>query len=62
MRMNIVSTRDEIAAERQRRYLDLWPLEAQAEAMQDALGGRPAKLAQMQDDFAAIRSALPYPA
>lgn len=61
MRMAFKASRTEIAAERQRRYLEQWPLERQAEAVQDALTGRPEKLAQMQEAFNRIKRELPYP-
>ena len=61
MRFDYRKTSEEVAAERQRQYLELWPLEAQAEAVQDLLAGRPEKFEQLQADFAAIKAHLSYP-
>ena len=54
-------TRNEIARLREAAYLGAWPAHKQFEAMQDRDAGRPAKWNAMQTDFAAIRTALPYP-
>lgn len=61
MRVRLAAARDQVAAERQRRYLAAWPLANQAEALHDAANGRTEKLARMNADFAAIKAALPYP-
>jgi hypothetical protein len=61
MKIRLSKSRDDIAAERQRRYLANWPLEEQMEAHAEAAAGRPAKRDQMLADFAAIKAALPYP-
>lgn len=51
---------DEVKAERQRRYLELWPPDKQLEAHSEAAAGRPEKLNQMMEDFAEIRRVLPF--
>ena len=61
MRIRLTKSRDEIAAERKRRYLAAWPVDKQMEAHAEAADGRPAKRAQMLADLAAIKAALPYP-
>lgn len=53
-------TRDEVAAERKRRYLELWPIERQLEAHAEAAAGRPGKQSRMMEDFARIREVLPF--
>lgn len=53
-------TRDEVAAERKRRYLELWPIEKQLEAHAEAAAGRPEKQSRMMEDFARIREVLPF--
>lgn len=61
MRIRLSKSHDDIAAERQRRYLAAWPLEKQMEAHAEAADGRPAKREQMLADFTAIKAALLYP-
>lgn len=53
-------TRDEVAAERKRRYLELWPIEKQLEAHAEAAAGRAEKQNTMMEDFARIREVLPF--
>lgn len=53
-------TRNEVAAERKRRYLEIWPIENQLEAHVEAAAGRPDKQNKMMEDFAAIREVLPF--
>ena len=53
-------TDDDIRAERRRRYLELWPVEKQMEALTEATMERPEKLNEMTEDFAKIRGALPF--
>lgn len=60
MRVIHIPTREEVQAERQRRYLAAWPVEKQMEAHAEALMGRMAKQEKMLGDFAAIREALPF--
>ena len=60
MRVIHIPTAEEVRAERQRRYLAAWPMEKQLEAYTEALQGRPEKQAQMIEDLAAIREALPF--
>ena len=55
-----IPTREEVQAERKRRYLEAWPVEKQLEAHTEALQGRPEKQTQMMQDLAAIREALPF--
>lgn len=55
-----IPTREEVRAERQRRYLAAWPVERQMEAHAEALAGRMEKQEKMLGDFAAIREALPF--
>ena len=60
MRIKYIPTRDEVQAERQRRYLEAWPVEKQLEAYAEALQGRMGKQTQMMEDFAEIREALRF--
>ena len=60
MRIRYIPTRDEVQAERQRRYLEAWPVEKQLEAYIEALQGRTEKQTQMMEDFARIREVLPF--
>lgn len=53
-------TRDEVAAERKKRYLELWPIEKQLEAHAEAAAGRAEKQNKMMEDFARIREVLPF--
>ena len=55
-----IPTREEVQAERKRRYLEAWPVEKQLEAYTEALQGRPEKQTQMMQDLAAIREVLPF--
>lgn len=55
-----IPTREEVQAERQRRYLAAWPIEKQLEAHAEALQGRPEKQNKMMEDLAAIREAIPF--
>lgn len=55
-----IPTREEVQAERKRRYLEAWPVEKQLEAHAEALQGRQGKQKQMMQDLAAIREALPF--
>lgn len=61
MKIRLTKSRDEISAERQRRYLAAWPVEKQMEAHAEAADGRPAKRDQMLADLADIKTSLPYP-
>lgn len=61
MKIRLTKSRDEISAERQRRYLAAWPIEKQMEAHAEAADGRPAKRDQMLNDFELIKGSLPYP-
>lgn len=54
-------TSDEVRRERQRRYLEAWPVERQMEAHAEAAQGRPGKLQAMLADFQTIRESLPIP-
>lgn len=60
MRVVHCPTRDEVTAERKRRYLELWPIEKQLEAHAEAAAGRPEKQSRMMEDFAGIREVLPF--
>jgi hypothetical protein len=51
---------DDVRAERRRRYLEGWPVDKQLEAFSEAAMGRPGKLDEMTEGFAAIRAALPF--
>ena len=61
--MKIVAskTREQIAEERKRRYLEAWPVHRQMEALTEAAAGRPEKLERMQAEMAVIKESLPYP-
>lgn len=61
MRIALTLSREQVAALRRQRYLELWPLHAQAEAIQDHANGRPEKLTAMNADFDRIRAELPWP-
>jgi len=60
MRVIHIPTREEVQAERKRRYLEAWPVEKQLEAHAEALQGRPEKQTQMMHDLAAIREAMSF--
>ncbi len=60
MRIRLTKSDPEISAERQRRYLEAWPIAQQLEAHAEAARGEPAKLNQMQSDLAAIKQSLKY--
>lgn len=61
MKLNVGKTREQIAAERERRYLAAWPVAKQMEAHYEATLGRPEKMLRMAEDFERIRAELPYP-
>lgn len=58
MKVLHVPSRDEVALERKRKYLEKWPIEKQLEAYAEAAAGRPGKQIQMLKDFAEIRKVL----
>ena len=60
MRYRHIPKKADVQAERQRRYLEAWPVEKQLEAYIEALQGRTEKQTQMMEDFARIREALPF--
>lgn len=60
MKVLHVPSRDEVARERKRRYLELWPIEKQLEAHLEAAAGRPEKQITMLKEFAEIRKLLPF--
>lgn len=60
MKVIHIPTREEVQAERQRRYLAAWPIEKQLEAYAEAAQGRPMRQNQMMEDFVNIREALPF--
>ena len=49
-----------IREERQRRYLEAWPVPKQLEAQQDLVNGDATKWNEMQIDFKKIKEELPY--
>lgn len=51
---------DAIRAERQKRYLEAWPVAKQLEAQQDLTNGDATKWNEMQMDFKRIKEELPY--
>lgn len=60
MRYRYIPKKADVQAERQRRYLEAWPVEKQLEAYAEALQGRMGKQTQMMEDFAEIREAIPF--
>ena len=60
MRYRYIPKKTDVQAERQRRYLEAWPVEKQLEAYAEALQGRMGKQTQMMEDFAEIREALRF--
>lgn len=60
MRYRYIPKKADVQAERQRRYLEKWPIEKQLEAYIEALQGRTEKQTQMMEDFAEIREALSF--
>ena len=60
MKAVYVPTNEEVRARRKQRYLELWPIETQMEALSEASMGRPEKLEKMKEDFAETRRALPF--
>jgi hypothetical protein len=61
MRIDLKKTAEQVRAARRDAYLAAWPLDRQAEALQDAANGRPEKLAMMNADFGLIKAGLPWP-
>ncbi|MFV3131960.1 hypothetical protein [Niveispirillum sp. KHB5.9] len=61
MKIRLTKSQAEISAERQRRYLEAWPIEKQLEAHAEAADGRPEKRDQMLAELAAIKISLNYP-
>ena len=60
MRVQHKATRDEIRAERRKRYLESYPIEKQLEAIIEYLMGKNEKLSQLSECFTKIREALPF--
>lgn len=60
MKVTYVPTKDDVREARKQRYLNLWPLEKQLEALTEAAMGRPEKRDEMVKDFAEIRRVLPF--
>lgn len=61
MEFKYTPTSEEVRRERQRRYLEGWPVEKQLEAYSEAMMGRPEKQERMMEDFRRIRSDVKYP-
>lgn len=61
MEFKYTPTSEEVRRERQRRYLEGWPVEKQLEAYSEAMMGRPEKQERMMDDFRRIRADVKYP-
>ena len=53
-------TPEEVRKNRQREYLERYPVERQLEALTEAAQGRPEKLNELMQGLAEIRGALPY--
>lgn len=60
MRVTFRPSREQVKAERQKKYLEAWPIEKQLEAHAEAMAGRPEKLNSMLEDFARIREVLSF--
>ncbi len=60
MKVLHVPSRDKVALERKRQYLEKWPIEKQLEAYAEAAAGRPEKQSKMLKEFAEIRKLLPF--
>lgn len=60
MEFKYTPTSEEVRRERQRRYLESWPIEKQLEAHSEAMMGRPEKQERMMDDFRRIREDVKY--
>ena len=61
MEFKYTPTSEEVRRERQRRYLEGWPVEKQLEAYSEAMMGRPEKQERMMKDFMRIRADVKYP-
>lgn len=61
MEFKYTPTSEEVRRERQRRYLEGWPVEKQLEAYSEAMMGRPGKQERMMEDFRRIREDVKYP-
>ena len=61
MEFKYTPTSEEVRRERQRRYLEGWPVEKQLEAYSEAMMGRPEKQERMMEDFRRIRADVKYP-
>lgn len=60
MKIAYKRTREQTSKLRQEKYLQLWPVEKQLEAITESANGRTEKIDRMAADFAAIRDSLPY--
>ena len=60
MRVQHKATRSEIQAEREKRYLERYPIKKQLEAFCENAMGKPEKLKDLIEGFAKIREAFPF--
>ena len=60
MKIAYKPTPEEVRKNRQREYLERYPVERQLEALTEAAQGRPEKLNELMQGLAEIRGALPY--
>ena len=60
MKIAYKPTPEEVRKNRQREYLERYPVEKQLEALTEAAQGRPEKLNELMQGLAEIRGALPY--
>ena len=60
MKIAYKPTPEEVRKNRQREYLERYPVERQLEALTEAAQGRPEKLNELMQGLAEIREALPF--
>ena len=60
MKIAYKPTPEEVRKNRQREYLERYPVERQLEALTEAAQGRPEKLNELMQGLAEIRGALPF--
>ena len=60
MKIAYKPTPEEVRKNRQKKYLERYPVERQLEALTEAAQGRPEKLNELMQGLAEIREALPY--
>ena len=60
MKIAYKPTPEEVRKKRKEKYLSVYPVERQLEALTEAAQGRPEKLNELMQGLAEIRGALPF--